>query len=401
MIKLDHVFSREFTQEVVLEYVRPNLKKEVESFFKSYDSYLSKGDNLQVKHLLEDILSTKNLHELTFSRFVNLKAHIYKVYTLLPVLCEKYCPEIFFKNLKINENLAEVNITPVIREELFNYRDDLMVDLASFGHKRMSVLLPLIQKQLFSATKASDIKSVIQRVVSLKNGNLWNATELETCFPKWVYGFGHIFKYETISKKFRGRMVDSIDAKVCLFCNQESIEPIEGKKKSYSPDLDHFYPQSKFPFLATSIYNLLPTGSKCNQRFKTNYISLDLVNPYEGGVCDAPLFKFGYENVAKLDRNDLDIEVISNNFDRRNIDLFELDSVYNGDSNKKAACDLINQYGVYKEFGVIKNLKTIDSVNDLFHIDLKSNPKSDPLRKLRVDALNHVSNDTFPFEVVD
>lgn len=54
--------------------------------------------------------------------------------------------------------------------------------------------------------------------------------------------------------------------KICPYCHLALIDtrmPINGQK-GYRPDLDHFYPQGTYPYLALSLPNLIPSCGRCN-----------------------------------------------------------------------------------------------------------------------------------------
>lgn len=51
------------------------------------------------------------------------------------------------------------------------------------------------------------------------------------------------------------------ELRVCPYCGMEIIKPTDRTKKQ----IDHFFPKSKFPFLALSYYNLIPSCETCNE----------------------------------------------------------------------------------------------------------------------------------------
>jgi len=74
---------------------------------------------------------------------------------------------------------------------------------------------------------------------------------------------------------------------VCPYCNRNFINPIYKSQKvgcdnnKQSPDIEHFYPKSMYPFLSLSISNLLPSCSFCN-KVKSNVDTLkNSISPYE------------------------------------------------------------------------------------------------------------------------
>lgn len=52
--------------------------------------------------------------------------------------------------------------------------------------------------------------------------------------------------------------------KVCPYCNRMYTTTLYGKKR-IRPDFDHFYPKSRYPYLAVSLFNLIPTCNICNK----------------------------------------------------------------------------------------------------------------------------------------
>ncbi|MEY8268394.1 hypothetical protein AALA79_18765 [Lachnospiraceae bacterium 64-25] len=56
-----------------------------------------------------------------------------------------------------------------------------------------------------------------------------------------------------------------LGVKVCPYCNRMYTTTLFGEDK-IRPDFDHFYPKSKYPYLAVSLFNLIPSCSMCNKR---------------------------------------------------------------------------------------------------------------------------------------
>lgn len=53
-------------------------------------------------------------------------------------------------------------------------------------------------------------------------------------------------------------------ARVCPFCGCECFDALDGPRE----DLDHYLPKSRYPCAAANLYNLVPMGIKCNERYK-------------------------------------------------------------------------------------------------------------------------------------
>lgn len=72
-----------------------------------------------------------------------------------------------------------------------------------------------------------------------------------------------IFDY----KKFAGSkaayaLLLVMDIKTCPYCNRAYIATLQNS--SVKPQFDHYYPKSRYPYLALSLYNLIPCCSVCN-----------------------------------------------------------------------------------------------------------------------------------------
>ena len=93
-----------------------------------------------------------------------------------------------------------------------------------------------------------------------------------------------IFNYDSkISKEY---FASSLALTTCPYCNREYIFHFEDtvqKKARTLAVLDHFYDKAKFPFLALSFYNLIPSCHICNSKFKTiqNFYKKKHLHPYE------------------------------------------------------------------------------------------------------------------------
>lgn len=121
------------------------------------------------------------------------------------------------------------------------------------------------------------IKSTPAEINALIQSSIFN-NQIDIDVKK---GIEIIFSYETlISAGFKlsdGSIWDnySITAKlnlsVCPYCNRNWINTIKNKLtegKITSPQLDHFFSKTDYPFFRLSFYNLIPSCETCNSRLK-------------------------------------------------------------------------------------------------------------------------------------
>lgn len=78
------------------------------------------------------------------------------------------------------------------------------------------------------------------------------------------------------------------------YCNNEDIETINVEGAETRPDLDHFFPKSKFPFLALTLSNRYLLGVDVIKKYKKAKSMLGYVHPFINGINQNALFNFNY-----------------------------------------------------------------------------------------------------------
>lgn len=63
--------------------------------------------------------------------------------------------------------------------------------------------------------------------------------------------------------------------------------------------LDHYYDKGKYPYLALSFYNLIPSCNICNSKFKTtiDFKEIPHLHPYEDSFNEKAKFSQFFSNV--------------------------------------------------------------------------------------------------------
>ncbi len=110
----------------------------------------------------------------------------------------------------------------------------------------------------------------------------------------------HVFRYDAFSTskilKRNGKddspdiyqLVSMMEINVCPYCNRQLIPTVTSGKKRIRPQLDHFRSKSKYPFLALSINNLIPSCAICN--LLKHDKDINLIYPYDEGLDDSYTF---------------------------------------------------------------------------------------------------------------
>ena len=122
------------------------------------------------------------------------------------------------------------------------------------------------------------------------------------------------------------KFVKKLNLSVCPYCNRNFINPSSTGSKC---QLDHFFPKSKYPLLAVSFYNLVPSCPACNHAKKESVIGY---SPYESELYPDELMKFNFiikQNITNPKPNDY--EVLLESYDirmYRNIECLDLRDIY-------------------------------------------------------------------------
>lgn len=151
-------------------------------------------------------------------------------------------------------------------------------------------------------------------------------------------------RYEDYREKEYLEFANSLNFKSCFYCNSQltTIIPIKyyttrklkGKVRTRKAtfELDHVKPKSKYPFLATSFFNLIPSCSICNKAKSDNEIEF---NFFEENITNLDFLKFKLDEKSTQkywktkDKNDFifDYSVIGTDKNNYN-DTFRIQEIY-------------------------------------------------------------------------
>lgn len=107
---------------------------------------------------------------------------------------------------------------------------------------------------------------VLTQNVDLSKSITKGRTTME--FYEWI---SDRMRYSDVRSTWLLPFIRQQKIKACCYCNaQYAATYIEEDEKMASYDLDHYYPQSKYPYLSTSFFNLVPSCGCCN-RHKSNH----------------------------------------------------------------------------------------------------------------------------------
>lgn len=160
------------------------------------------------------------------------------------------------------------------------------------------------------------------------------------------------------------KLVNNLKITVCPYCNRNYINNVtyanRGLKRT--SQIDHFYCKEKYPYLAMSFYNLVPSCPACNHIKSNNRI---FYSPYDSrfNASDLLSFNFRINSIDFIhDHSQLDITITSlHKRIRSNINILKLNSQYN--IHRDVVLELFKKKLMYTE---TKLNEFSSDFNDLF-----------------------------------
>lgn len=200
-----------------------------------------------------------------------------------------------------------------------------------------------------------NLKNKSGKVIDFINDNLENIIrgepqELNEIIEKLsnleMDGMKSIFNYEgfrTWQNYNAYTLANNLGLNVCPYCNRQytfTLNSFDGKTR---PEFDHFYSQNKYPYLALSFYNLIPSCHICNSNLKGSeeFSIKENIHPYIEGYENDAKFSIKLEPESGIDifyglENSFALELKFNNLNlekqkriENNFKVFQLKNLYN------------------------------------------------------------------------
>ena len=157
-----------------------------------------------------------------------------------------------------------------------------------------------------------------------------------------------------------------LNIKSCPFCNNNYVYFYkEGAKKFNTlATLEHYYPKSKYPHFSLSFYNLIPSCSTCNSKFKGSTAEHEgkIFHPYFEDFNEKAQFSVSVDKLSVNKTIELEVNLQSNDERcKKSIDRFQLDKIYK--QHNDIAKEIWNKAQVYNE-------SRIEELYESFYKDL-------------------------------
>jgi len=357
-------------------------------------SLISKAP-ISVKERLNNLFTDDFIESLLKCNPDKLTYYISEIYNSFPELSDLYYPAHNLSSIKLTQSHLEVPATKSKEVYYEKLRVSTAYDL--LRNNPNSIFSRFLSNKLWSAVGRKESKATLKFVLKYKEGSAISSDLISNnpslLAPDWVRDFETCFDYTKFRDTLGNDFILDLDIDICLYCNKEEIQTIISGDSVYKADLDHFHPKSKFPFLALTLSNLIPSGEKCNQRFKGAKVMLNCSHPYLEGVGSDPLFKIEEPLTGgKLNKNNFTIYTESQfpELDR-NIELFKIESVYNQNLQLRSwVVATTSKKDFFRSLG--RNIEDeLKKPDNMIYVDLSDKSHKVYAKKFKIDFINQIS----------
>jgi hypothetical protein len=320
---------------------------------------------------------------------------IFQVYDQIPILAERYCLEYYLRDLEIDASYADWNLrTNIGKGQIRRQRDNVVIELEAIIAQKRSVLISDIILQMRRTESASVIKKHLNNLISMSLGKYTLSDIQKDLFDEWVQSFSNIFNYDQMAKALAHEMTGALQIDVCPYCNYEDTETISAEGANTRPDLDHFHPKSKFPFFALTLSNLIPSGHRCNQKYKKSKVMFDYEHPYLNGVGPETVFDFNFNFDEGRIKDNLQVVVNEIGSQVNNMNFFKIAEVFNKNDIKDWFLEFHERYEYRRSLDLdgFNNILNNESAIRLeLAFDVLKSPRVTQAQKFKIDALRKLS----------
>lgn len=271
------------------------------------------------------------------------------------------------KHIERTYNSHKTFLTPEIKEAIF------CDDNGYFSKENVEKFLKYTKHDLMEIGFFKDyIKTQSEKQIDKKTP----VSEREEAIKK-------IFDYSILNRPrsrntLRHKLLSSLNVDCCPYCNRQYITTYKNVSRiRYSTaDLDHFYPRTRYPLFALSLFNFVPSCQICNSRMKLDKAE-ECLYPYEESFGNDAFFtvstdkgdKKTHEYYQELlysfmgrEAYNLPIKIKNNAKDaelskriNKSIEIFKLNEVYQ--AHQEYVRELLIKQRIYDEGAYLNMLK--------------------------------------------
>ena len=211
-----------------------------------------------------------------------------------------------------------------------------------------------------SSGNLSQLNKNIYSNIRLLNNTEFDRLIDEIKLIKFFFRDKYITKlFNKIRDKLGAKLQQENEIFLCPYCQRNYVNIIQENSLTIKPDLDHFYPKAKYPFLAATIDNLIPACQVCNSRLKKeiDFYKIKHLHPLKPTENIFRKLKFLY-----LGNKNIYIKgkALLSNEEQQYIKTFKIEEVYN--THTEILDDILEKNKKYNHVKKHHILKTCPSM---------------------------------------
>ena len=212
------------------------------------------------------------------------------------------------------------------------------------------------------------------------------ALVLEINTIKNFYLDKYIYIYDKIRDDYGDKLQKENKIFLCPYCQRNYVNVIQDNHFQVKADLDHFYPKAKYPFLASTLDNLVPTCQVCNSKLKKeiDFYTIQHLHPLKKSENIFKKLRFLY-----LGNKNIYIKgkAILSTREQQYIETFRIEEIYN--THTEVLDDILEKnkkYNYVKKNHILKTcpsmgMRTIKEL--VFHEYMNINENKVPMSSLK------------------
>ncbi|MBK8805636.1 MAG: hypothetical protein IPO21_02855 [Bacteroidales bacterium] len=291
-------------------------------------------------------IDSSNQEKFVNEHFNRISCYLYRKIdkALCPQKCSNCSPkgvkpvriDVKLKSILLKDKRIE-NIVSGKPEELIKINNEIWKEITSLEYKEILSILEKKRLDPSQIKKKKKIDSTFKKFMEVINYNWFVDQE-----PNNTYSTYHLS--------------ENLNRRTCTYCNRIYTTTKKSKSggKLMRPQFDHWFPKEKYPLLALSFYNLIPSCSICNSSSKgrKEFELENYVHPYlERDKNQTNDFQFNYKYDSCLNKYEVSIEpTTSSDGSKRIIKTLKdlhIDTMYNAHHSELA--DLIKIKQAYSD----------------------------------------------------
>lgn len=178
------------------------------------------------------------------------------------------------KHLFVNGNTSEKNFENSYKSnsQIINKELEKIINTDIFENNKNSNFTLLEKLIMADFNELNKIyKNVEPKWQEIFFDKSTNEKDGEVLIMKLEWEKFHNLYDKFIRNKLNTELIKRYGVKCCPYCNENYIF---NRQNHATAQLDHFYPRSKYPIFAISLYNLVPACTPCNHIKKDNLVAI-------------------------------------------------------------------------------------------------------------------------------